>query len=189
MLFTRRCADCGGQGVIGEAPCARCQGEGRAVQSEWIEVVVPPGVDSGSRVRLPGAGNAGRRGGPAGDLVLHVEVDAHPLFRREGADLQCEVPVTFTEAALGAHIEVPTLESPVVIEVPAGTQNGQRFRLRKRGMPRPEGGRGDLFVSVRVQVPAVTDEPSRQLLREFERRHPEEPRRDLLPARPAAKAR
>lgn len=177
MVFTRPCRDCAGTGVLGRRPCAQCAGEGRVMHSEWLEVQIPPGVGHGSRVRLPGWGNAGRRGGPPGDFVLVVEVEPHPLFRREGDDLFCVVPITITEAALGAHVEVPTLEGPVTIELPPGTQTGQRFRLRKRGMPRPEAGgaeppRGDLYAEVRLWVPAVTDDESRRLLEEFARRTP-----------------
>ena len=146
----------------------RCSGEGRAIASEWLEVRIPPGVGNGSQVRLPGAGNAGRRGGPPGDFVLTVEVEEHPLFRREGDDLHCVVSVGMVEAAMGGHVEVPTPDGPVTIEVPAGTQNGQRFRLRKRGVPRPaDGGRGDLWVEALVVIPAATDDRARALLREL----------------------
>ena len=109
------------------------------MQSEGVPVEIPAGVRTGSRVRIPGMGNAGRRGGPAGDFQLVIHVDDHPLYRREDDDLHCEIPVTMIEAALGVHVEVPTPDGPVVIEMPAGTQTGQRFRMRKRGMPRPFG--------------------------------------------------
>jgi DnaJ-class molecular chaperone len=125
-------------------------------------------VENASQVRLPGAGNAGRRGGPPGDFILTVEVEEHPVFRREGDDLHCAVAVGMVEAAMGGHVEVPTPEGPVTIEVPAGTQNGQRFRLRKRGVPHPGGGgRGDLWVEARVMIPAATDDRARALLREL----------------------
>ena len=180
MIFTRPCRECGSSGVVAHRPCARCAGEGRSMQSEWAEVEIPRGVREGSRIRLPGLGNAGRRGGPAGDFHLVIDVEPHPLYRRQDDDLHCEVPVTMTEAALGVHVEVPTPDGPVVIEMPAGTQTGQRFRMRKRGMPRPAGqGRGDLYVEARVWVPAVRDDESRELLREFERRNRHDPRRDL----------
>jgi molecular chaperone DnaJ len=180
MVFTRSCPDCGGRGTQ-PRPCGRCEGEGRLMQSEWLEVAIPAGVASGSRVRVPGCGNAGRRGGKAGDFVLVVEVEPHPFFRREQEDLFCEVPVSMVEAATGAHIQVPTPDEPVTIEIPAGTQNGQRFRLRKRGMPRlGEKGRGDLYVEVRVAIPAVTDGRARELLQELARLEPQEPRRELL---------
>jgi molecular chaperone DnaJ len=177
MIFTRGCDECGATGTLGRRLCSRCAGEGRVMQSEWLEVQIPRGVSDGSRVRVPGAGNAGRRGGPAGDLVLVVQVAPHPLYRREGDDLFAQVPVTITEAALGAHVEVPTPDGPVTIEIPAGTQTGQRFRLRKRGVPKlGEKGRGDLYVEAQVRVPAVTDDAGRELLREFARRHPYDPR-------------
>ncbi len=186
MVFTRTCPDCQGRGVQSR-PCGRCEGEGRQLQSEWLEVAIPAGVQSGSRVRLPGFGNAGRRGGQPGDFVLAIEVSPHAFWRREGDDLHCEVPVTLVEAALGAHVEAPTPDGPLTIEIPAGTQSGQRFRLRKRGMPRPGEGRGDLWVEIRVEVPAVTDERGRELLRELERLSPGNPR-EALP-RAAARVR
>lgn len=179
MVFTRSCPECGGGGSLARA-CGRCDGEGRLIQGEWIDVEIPPGVESGSRVRLAGAGNAGRRGGAPGDLVLTVEVEPHPFYRRVGEDLECLVPVTLQEAAGGAHVEVPTPDGPVTIEVPAGTQPGQRFRLRKRGVPRLDGsGRGDLYAEVKLVVPAVTDERGRELLAELQRLHPEDPRAEL----------
>ena len=168
MIFARTCGDCGGQGEIRRKPCGRCGGEGRGVASEWLEVRIPPGVGNASQVRLAGAGNAGRRGGAPGDFVLTVEVEEHPVFRREGDDLHCVVGVGMVEAAMGGHVEVPTPDGKVTIEVPAGTQNGQRFRLRKRGVPHPGGaGRGDLWVEARVRIPAATDDRARALLREL----------------------
>jgi molecular chaperone DnaJ len=178
MIFSRRCADCEGSGRLQRRDCSRCAGEGRHMGSEWLEVQIPPGVGEGSHVRLPGGGNAGRRGGPPGDFVLVVQVEPHKRFRREGEDLYCVVDVGMAQAALGAHVEVATPEGPVTIEVPAGTQNGQRFRLRKRGMPRlGEKGRGDLYVEARVVIPAVTDDRGRALLQELERVQPQDLRR------------
>ncbi len=168
MIFSRPCGACDGTGQIRRQACDRCDGEGRVIASEWLEVRIPAGVGNGSQVRLSGAGTAGRRGGPAGDFVLTVEVEEHALFRREGDDLHCVVPVGMVEAAMGGHVEVTTPDGTVTIEVPAGTQNGQRFRLRKRGVPRPgEGGRGDLWAEVRVVIPAATDDRARALLREL----------------------
>jgi molecular chaperone DnaJ len=168
MIFSRPCGDCGGAGEIRRRSCDRCDGEGRGVASEWLDVRIPPGVGNGSQVRLPGAGNAGRRGGPPGDFVLTVQVEGHPLFRREGDDLHCIVSVGMVEAAMGGHVEVPTPDGPVTIEVPAGTQSGQRFRLRKRGVPRlAGGGRGDLWAEAQVVIPAATDDRARALLREL----------------------
>jgi molecular chaperone DnaJ len=168
MIFSRPCRDCDGTGTLKRRACSRCAGEGRVAASEWLDLSVPAGVDDGSHVRIPGAGNAGRRGGPPGDLVLSVRVETHALFRREGQDLHCVVPIGMAQAALGGHVEVPTPDGPVTIEVPAGTQNGQRFRLRKRGVPRlGESGRGDLWVEMRVVIPAVTDDRARALLQEL----------------------
>lgn len=179
MIFTRSCSDCEGSGRLGRRPCSRCQGEGRAMQSEWLDVQIPAGVSDGSRIRVPGCGNAGRKGGPPGDFVLVVEVEPHPLYRREGEDLYCQVPVTMMEAAMGAHVEVPTPDGPMTIEVPAGTQDGQRFRLRKRGVPKlGQKGRGDLYVEARIVVPAVTEQRGRELLQELARLHPEDPRKE-----------
>lgn len=189
MVFSRSCAECAGSGRLGRRPCPRCGAAGRVIQSEWLEVRIPAGVEHGGRVRVAGCGNAGRFGGEPGDFVLAVEVEPHPLFRREGEDLHCKVPVTMSEAALGAHVKVPTPEGAMTIEVPAGTQTGQRFRLRKRGVPRLGGeGRGDLYVEIEVRVPRVTDDRSRELLQEFARLNPEDPRREL-PASPVRKAR
>ena len=182
MIFTRRCAPCHATGRIDRRACPRCEAEGRVIQSEWLDVEIPAGVDHDSRVTVPGAGNAGRRDGRAGDFSLILEVEPHPFYRREGDDLHCCVPVTTAEAALGAHAEVPTPDGPVTIELPTATQTGQRFRLRRRGMPRPGAGeRGDLYVEVRVSVPHVRDERSRELLRELQRLNPEDPR-GALPA-------
>jgi len=174
MIFSRACRDCGGSGAITKKACARCRGDGRVMVSEWLEVEIPPGVVSGSQVRLPGCGNAGQRGAAAGDFLLSIEVEPHPVFRREGDDLHCEVGVPMVDAALGGHVEVETPDGRMSIELPAGTQNGQRFRLRKRGVPKLAGeGRGDLYVEARVLVPTVTDDPGRALLREFARVHGE----------------
>jgi molecular chaperone DnaJ len=185
MIFSTRCGDCGGSGVLSRQACPRCAGEGRLMQSDWLEVEIPPGVTTGARIRVPGLGNAGRRGGRPGDFVLVCEVEAHPIFHRDGDDLRCVLPVTITEAALGAHVDVPTPAGTVTIEIPAGTQSGQRFRLRKRGAPLVgQKARGDLYVEVRVLVPKVQDEQSAELLREFARRNPHDPRRAA--AAPAA---
>jgi molecular chaperone DnaJ len=176
MIFSRPCHECGGRGTLSRRPCSRCEGEGRAIASEWLEVQIPAGVMDGSQVRLPGAGNVGRRGGPPGDFVLTVEVEPHAVYRREGDDLHCTVPIGMVEAAMGAHVEVTTPTGPVTIEVPAGTQNGQRFRLLKRGAPRlGEDERGDLWVEVRIVIPAVTGDRARALLREFAEELPSPP--------------
>jgi molecular chaperone DnaJ len=176
MIFTRACVECGGAGALTRHPCQRCSGDGRLIHSEWIDVQIPAGAADGTRLRIPACGNAGRHGGPHGDFVLVVEVEPHPRYRREGDDLHITVDVSMTQAALGGHVEVPTSEGSMTIEIPAGTQTGQRFRLRKRGVPRMGGeGRGDLFVEARVWVPAITDARSRELLQEVDRLNPQEP--------------
>lgn len=174
MIFSRPCGACGGAGTQRRRACDRCDGEGRVPGSEEIEVRIPAGARNGSIVRLGGFGHAGRRGGAPGDLLLHIDSASHPRFRREGDDLESVVPVSIVEAALGGHVEVETPDGPVSIELPAGTQAGHRFRLRKRGMPRlGQAGRGDLYVEVRVSVPTVTDDEGRALLRAFAERHPQ----------------
>jgi molecular chaperone DnaJ len=143
-------------------------------------VRIPPGVDTGSRVRVAGKGNAGAHGGAPGDLYIVTEVEPHPLFERKGDNIYIKVPVTFTEAALGAKVEVPTLDGPTTIKIPPGTQNGQRLRLRGKGTPSLRASvRGDQFVEVQVVVPKVADERSKEILRELARLNPEDPRKDL----------
>jgi molecular chaperone DnaJ len=175
MLFARRCTACDGTGQLTRHPCSHCAGEGRVPGNEWFDLRIPPGAAGARTVRLAACGNAGPRGGPPGDLVLHVDVEPHPVFRREGDDLSCNVAVSIVQAALGGHVEVATPDGAMVVELPAGTQHGHRFRLRKRGLPRPDGIRTDLFVEVRVSVPTVTDDEGRALLRAFAERHPQTP--------------
>ncbi|MFB3854249.1 MAG: DnaJ C-terminal domain-containing protein [Vicinamibacterales bacterium] len=169
MVFSKPCDRCDGSGRQREAICRRCQGQGNEVRAETVTADIPPGVSDGARVRIPGKGHAGRRGGPPGDLLLTVTVQPHPFFRREGCDLHIDVPLAIHEAGLGARIEVPTPDGPARLRVPPGTQSGQRFRLRGRGVPTPRGERGDLVVEVRLVLPPVLDERSKELLREFGR--------------------
>jgi DnaJ-class molecular chaperone len=137
-------------------------------------------VDTGSRVRVPGKGNAGVGGGSAGDLFIVTEVEAHPLFERKGDHIYLKVPVTVTEAALGARVEVPTIDGPTTIKIPPGTQSGQKLRLRGKGTPSLRANvRGDQFVEVQVVVPRVADERTKEILRELARLNPEDPRKDL----------
>lgn len=170
LVFSRRCGSCGGSGMRSVDACSRCGGEGRILRAERIEVQIPPGIRDGSRVRLSGAGHSGRHGAPAGDFVLVIDVAPDPTFKIEGDDLVGTVEISAIDAALGSRIDVPTPDGPLTIEIPAGTQNGQRFRLRKRGLPIPHGGgRDDLFVEARIVVPHVRDDRSRVLLEEFQR--------------------
>ena len=130
---------------------------------------VPPGVDEGSRLRLRGEGEAGLNGGPAGDLYVFLHVEAHDFFEREGSDLHCEIPISFVQAALGTELEVPTLEGPVKMKVPAGTQSGKVFRLKEKGLKNPqESGTGDLLVTVIVEIPTDLNAKQKKLLEEFE---------------------
>ncbi len=179
MVFSKSCPHCGGTGHQRALACELCHGLGAETRAETITVRVPAGVADGERIRVAGKGNAGTGGGPHGDLLIAVQVAPHELFRREGDDLHLVVPVGVHEAALGARIDVPTLDGPARLRVPPGTQSGQRFRLRERGAPSPRTGqRGDLVIEVRLAMPRVLDERSKELLREFGRIHGDAARAD-----------
>ncbi len=179
MVFARPCERCGGSGQLSWVTCRSCGGQGVEVRGETVAVAVPPGIADGAELRVPGGGHAGRRGGERGDLFVRVQVEPHPLFRREGPDLHLVLPVAVHEAALGARVEVPTLEGPVLLRVPPGTQSGQRLRLRGRGLPAPrQGTRGDLLAEVKLVLPSPLDERAKELLREFARIHHEDVRRE-----------
>ena len=183
MKFSSLCNVCGGEGVL-HPPCPGCGGRGTRAVQETIRVSIPPGVDSGSKVRVAGKGHGGAHGGPPGDMYLMVNVAEHPVFKREGDTIRVVVPVTLTEAALGARIEVPTVDGSANMKVPPATQSGQVFRLREKGAPSLRGGsRGDQLVEVRVMVPPIRDERSKELLRELERLNPVNPREELLRSR------
>jgi len=154
------CRECGGRGVIVRHPCPECQGTGRREQTRDLTVTIPPGVDEGSRLRLPGEGEGGIRGGARGDLYVVIHVTPHRTFQREGADLFADVPITMLQAALGDEMEVPGLDGRIPIAIPPGTQPGARLRLRDHGMPDLRGGKGDLYVRLRVTIP--TDLPAAQ---------------------------
>ncbi|MGB7217721.1 MAG: J domain-containing protein [Vicinamibacterales bacterium] len=185
MVFSRPCAACGGSGQQRRSRCPACAGQQTETRTEPLMVSVPPGISDGSRVRIAGKGHVGRNGSENGDLDITVRVEPHPLFRREGDDLHVTVPVAVHEAALGARIDVPSLDGPVRLRVPPGTQSGQRFRLRDRGAPSPRGARrGDLVIEARVVLPTLLDERSKELLREFGTINDEDVRRDLHHPRP-----
>ncbi len=179
MKFNLRCGACGGTGKAGAA-CPRCHGQGRVEVRESLEVRLKPGTREGARLRIPGKGNWGADG--SGDLYVVIHIQAHPLFVREVDDIHVKVPLSFTEAALGAKIGVPTIDGKALLNVPAGTQSGQRFRMRERGVAsaQHEGVRGDEYVEVQVVVPKLRDERSRDLLREFARINPEDVRDAIL---------
>ncbi|HEY7740839.1 MAG TPA: molecular chaperone DnaJ [Steroidobacteraceae bacterium] len=163
------CPRCKGRGTIVREPCPKCSGQGRVRSSKRLSVKVPAGVDTGDRIRLAGEGEAGRNGGPAGDLYVEVVVREHPIFERDGAHLSCEVPVSFVTAALGGSVEVPTLDGQAVIKVPSGTQSGRVFRLREKGVRPVRGGAtGDLFCRVMVETPVELTAEQKELLRKFE---------------------
>jgi molecular chaperone DnaJ len=180
MVFSRPCTACGGTGRQPAPPCPACARSQRQLRADTITVHVPPGVADGARLVVPGLGHAGRAGGDSGDLHVTVRVEPDPMFTREGDDLHLVLPVAVHEAALGARIAVPSFDEPVRLRVPPGTQSGQRFRLRERGVPSVrDGRRGDLVIEVRLVLPPVLDERSKDLLREFGRLHPEDVREQL----------
>ena len=181
MVFSKPCGRCGGTGVQADTRCTVCLGRQVDMRSEMQTIPVPPGLGDGARIRIPGLGHAGPNGGEHGDLFVTVRVGTHRLFRRDGDDLHIVVPVSIHEAALGAKITVPSLEGDARVRVPPGTQSGQRFRLRERGVPSPRGGqRGDLIVEIRLVLPQVLDERSKELLREFGRINGGDVRSDLF---------
>jgi molecular chaperone DnaJ len=170
MVFSRSCGACAGTGQQRPRACDGCTGSGHETRAESVTVRIPPGIADGERVRVPGKGNAGPRGGPAGDLYITVHVQPHALYRREGDDIHTVVPVAVHEAALGARFDIPTPDGGARLRVPPGTQAGQRFRLRERGATSTrDGRRGDLVIEIRLMLPKVLDERSKELLREFGR--------------------
>lgn len=179
MVFSKACAACGGTGRQRSQRCAACAGHGRAVRTDAVVVRIPPGVPDGARLRVPERGHAGRYSGPAGDLYVDVRVQPHPSVRREGDALHLVVPVAVHEAVLGARITVPSLDGPLKVTVRPGTQAGDRVRVAGRGVPRPDGSRGDLVVEVRLVLPPAVDERSRELMREFGRLYDGDVRRDV----------
>ncbi len=166
----RSCPSCHGQGRTIQDPCRSCAGTGRVNKERTLSVNIPQGVEEGTRIRLSGEGEAGMRGGPAGDLYIFVSVAPHKLFRRDGMDLFCQVPVSVTKAALGSQIEVPTLDGRRgLVTVSPGTQSGQQIRLRGKGMPGLRGqGKGDLYIQVTVETPVKLTSRQKNLLKEFE---------------------
>lgn len=166
--IAQTCPHCQGAGRILDKPCKTCRGQGRRERTSKIKLRIPAGVDTGSRLRSGGNGEAGFRGGPAGDLYVVLHVKAHEMFQRDGDDLLCEVPVNFVQATLGADIEVPTLDGKTSIKIPAGTQPGTMFRLKGKGVKNVQGyGHGDLHVRINVEVPTQLTAAQRAKLQEF----------------------
>jgi molecular chaperone DnaJ len=180
MKFNVPCTRCGGTGKLRTA-CKTCGGEGRVRRAETIEVRIPAGVANGGRVRVPGKGNSGTMGAPAGDLYLRVVVKPHEFFERRGNDLYTKIPVTVSEATLGAKIEVPTIDGRSLVRIPPGTNSGKTLRLKEKGVPSARNGaRGDQYVEIQVVVPPPTDERVRNLMKELESVAPGDPRKDLF---------
>ncbi|MBW2305993.1 MAG: J domain-containing protein [Deltaproteobacteria bacterium] len=163
------CSSCGGRGISGNLTCAACQGKGVASSVRAYEVRIPPGITDGGRIRLAGQGGAGSGGGPAGDLFIRVHIAPHPMFRLNGHDISATLRVAPWEAALGAKIEVPTLEGNSTLTIPPGTQSGQRLRMRGMGLPKKKGERGDQYVEVRIVVPRQLTPRERELFVELSR--------------------
>ncbi len=163
------CPQCQGSGQEIRHPCPKCRGQGRIQRTKTLSVTIPPGVDTGDRIRLAGEGEAGEFGGPPGDLYVQIQVKPHPIFTREGNDLHCEVPISFTTAALGGELEVPTLDGKVVLKIPPETQTGTLFRLRGKGVRPVRGGPpGDLICRVRVETPVRLNREQIELLRKLD---------------------
>jgi molecular chaperone DnaJ len=170
MVFSRPCGECRGTGRRVDTPCRACNGHQMMPRTDAVTVHLAPGLGDEATVRVPGRGHAGRNAGESGDLYLTIRVEPHPAFRREGDDIHVVVPVAIHEAALGARVDVPTIDGQARLRIPPGTQSGQRFRLRERGVPAArDGRRGDLVVEVRLVLPRLLDERSKELLREFGR--------------------
>jgi molecular chaperone DnaJ len=179
MRFSLSCPRCGGEGHLRNI-CIQCHGEGRTSGTETVETRIPAGVQTGARLRVPGKGNAGTQGAPPGDLYITIRVEPHPFFQREGDNIMIQVPVTVTEAGLGTKIEVPTIDGRALLKIPMGTQNGQKLRLREKGVLNSRKGlRGDQIVEVAVQAPRVRDERTKELLRELASLNPDDPRAEL----------
>ena len=177
--FVRACPRCGGAGRVITTPCHTCHGSGTQRRKEEIKVRIPVGVRDGARIRVRGRGAAAGPGGQAGDLYVVVHVERHPLFGRKDDDLTLTLPITFTEAALGAQVKVPTLEAPVTLKIPAGTQNGKTFRVKGRGAAKRKGGNGDLLVTAQVVVPEKLNKQEREMLEQFAETHRGDPRSNL----------
>jgi molecular chaperone DnaJ len=180
MKFNMPCPRCGGSGK-NRTVCPVCHGEGRLEREETLKVRIKPGTRDGQRIRLAGRGNAGTMGAPAGDLYIIIRTGEHPVFRRDGDDIYVTVPVTVSEAALGSKVDVPTIDGRAQLKVPPGTQSGQKLRLREKGVPSAtkEGLRGDEIVEVKLVVPQLRDEKSKEIMREFAKLNPEDPRTEL----------
>jgi len=180
LQFSQPCPDCEGTGRR-RTPCSQCNGKGVTPKTEQVKIRIPAGVDTGSRVRIPKKGHGGRLGAEPGDLYIVTNVGKHPFLERKGDNIYVTVPVTVPEAALGAKIEAPTVEGKAALKIPPGTESGQKFRLRERGFPslRNPSLRGDEFVEVKITLPKVISEETKEVLRQYEKVNPENPRKAM----------
>ena len=180
MKFNMACQRCHGTGQIMNE-CPNCHGQGLISVTEPLEVRIKPGTRDGQRIRIAGKGNAGRGGGPAGDLFIIIRIEQHPVFHRDGDDIHVTVPISISEATLGTKIEVPTIDGRAQLKIPPGTQSGQKLRMREKGVPSAtkEGVRGDEIVEVKIAIPQLRDERSRELMRELAKLNAEDPRAEL----------
>jgi len=180
LQFSQECPDCDGTGRR-RTPCSLCNGKGVTPKTEQVKLKIPAGVDTGSRVRVPKKGHGGRLGAEPGDLFIVTNVGKHPFFTRKGDNIYVTVPISVSEAALGAKIEVPTVEGKAQLKIPPGTESGQKFRLRERGFPslRNPSLRGDQFIEVKITLPRVISEETKELLRQFEKLNSENPRKAM----------
>ncbi|HTW23689.1 MAG TPA: molecular chaperone DnaJ [Candidatus Baltobacteraceae bacterium] len=165
--ITRTCPACQGAGQVIREACVDCRGQGRVERERTLEVPVPAGVETGTRLRMTGQGEPGTNGGPAGDLYIFLDVKEHSFFERRGADLYCTIPVSIPQAALGAKIKVPTLRGEEALEIPEGTESGQIFRLKAHGLPNPHGGKGDLYVNIHVVIPSKLSRDQKRLFEQL----------------------
>jgi len=180
MKFATTCPACQGTGTVRGEACPDCRGQGVGQKTGFINVKIPAGVDAGSKVRVPGKGNAGRNGGPPGDLYIAIDVEPHPVFRREGANILLRVPITVPEATLGAQIEVPTLQGRTTIKIPPGTKSGQKFRLKELGGLLAGGRRrGDELIEVAIVPPAAPSQKIKELMKELAKLSTENPREKM----------
>ena len=165
---TSQCSRCGGRGKIIHQPCAECRGSGLNRKRKTIKATIPAGIDNGQTISIRGQGHAGKNGGPAGDLLVTITVRPHELFRREGTSVLCDAPITFTQAVLGAELEIPTIDGKVKYSLPEGTQSGTTFRLKGKGIPSINGrGRGDQYVTVYIETPRNLNKEQREALKKF----------------------
>jgi len=180
FAFAEPCRDCRGRGLVVDDPCPTCSGVGQTVSTRTIRTRIPAGVGDGKRIRIPGKGQPGLNGGPAGDLIVHVHVLPHSVFGRKGDNLTLTLPVTFPEAALGATVKVPTLDGPPVsVKIPPGTTSGRTLRVRGKGVTRRDGTRGDLLVTVEVAVPATLSDEAKAALASYAETQTDDPRAHL----------